>query len=150
MKSWVEADSGRRLENGSYTEKRSSTYRKVSMDTASERPTYTATTAAEGVMEALQILEGRWKMTILFHLFDKGTLRFLELSRAIPGISEKMLIQQLKKLENDGIVARVVYPQVPPKVEYSLTPVGQALCPALDALLQWAEQRKQVSMELNS
>lgn len=89
-------------------------------------------------------------MTILFHLFDKGTLRFLELSRAIPGISEKMLIQQLKKLENDGIVARVVYPQVPPKVEYSLTPVGQALCPALDALLQWAEQRKQVSMELNS
>lgn len=80
-------------------------------------------------------------MTILFHLFDKGTLRFSELSRAIPGVSEKMLIQQLRSLEEDGIVCRTVYPQVPPKVEYSLTEIGQALCPALDAILLWAERR---------
>ncbi len=120
------------------------------MENPAPRPTYTPKTAADGVIEALQILEGRWKMTILFHLFDKGTLRFSELSRAIPDVSEKMLIQQLKKLEQDGIVARVVYPQVPPKVEYSLTPVGQALCPALDALLFWAEQWKQVLVESNS
>ena len=129
-------------QNECYTEKRSSTYEKVSMESSVPRPTYTPATAADGVIEALQILEGRWKMTILFHLFDKGTLRFSELSRAIPEVSEKMLIQQLRKLEQDGIVARVVYPQVPPKVEYSLTPVGQALCPALDALLLWAEEWK--------
>lgn len=82
-------------------------------------------------------------MTILFHLFDKGTLRFSELSRCIPGVSEKMLIQQLRQLESDGIVARRVYPEVPPKVEYTLTNSGQALCPALDAILVWAEQRGQ-------
>lgn len=80
-------------------------------------------------------------MTILFHLFDKGTLRFSELSRSIPGVSEKMLIQQLRQLESDGIVARRVYPEVPPKVEYTLTESGRALCPALDAILVWAEQR---------
>lgn len=80
-------------------------------------------------------------MTILFHLFDKGTLRFSELSRAIPEVSEKMLIQQLRQLEVDEIVERTVYPQVPPKVEYSLTAVGEALCPALDAILVWAEKR---------
>lgn len=116
----------------------SSTDKKVSM----ERPVYTPETAAEGVIEAVRVLEGRWKMTILFHLFDKGTLRFSELSRAIPEVSEKMLIQQLRKLEEDGIVSRTVFPQVPPKVEYMLTPTGQALCPALDAILLWAEQWK--------
>ena len=56
----------------------------------------------------------------------------------IPGVSQKMLIQQLRELERDGIVKRVVYPQVPPKVEYSLTEWGQAMCPALDSLLEWA------------
>jgi len=65
----------------------------------------------------------------------KGTLRFSELARAIPDVPEKMLIQQLRKLEEDGIVTCVVYPQVPPKVEYNLTAVGQALCPAPDAIL---------------
>lgn len=61
---------------------------------------------------------------------------------AFPGISQKMLAQQLRQLEADGIVARKVYPQVPPKVEYRLTDWGQALCPALDALLKWAEQKE--------
>ena len=61
--------------------------------------------------------------------------------RAIPAISQKMLIQQLRQLEQDGIVARIVHAQVPPKVEYHLTDWGQSLCPALDALLTWAEQR---------
>jgi len=88
------------------------------------------------------MLEGRWKMVIIFHLFDRGTLRFSELERAIPGVSQKMLIQQLRDLEQDGIVSRTVYPQVPPKVEYQLTEWGQAMCPALDALLEWAAQRK--------
>jgi DNA-binding HxlR family transcriptional regulator len=84
------------------------------------------------------MLEGRWKLVILFHLFGGKVLRFSELERAIPGISQKMLIQQLRQLEEDGIVARTIYHQVPPKVEYSLTPWGQSLCPALDALLIWA------------
>lgn len=87
------------------------------------------------------MLEGRWKMVVIFHLFDRGTLRFSELERAIPGVSQKMLIQQLRDLEQDGIVARKVYPQVPPKVEYRLTEWGEAMCPALDSLLEWAAQR---------
>ncbi|MET0274524.1 MAG: helix-turn-helix domain-containing protein [Phenylobacterium sp.] len=97
--------------------------------------------AAHGVEDALKILEGRWKMRILFHLFARPVLRFSELERAIPAVSQKMLIQQLRELERDGLVARRVYPQVPPKVEYALTEVGQELCPALDALLEWAAIR---------
>ncbi len=84
------------------------------------------------------MLEGRWKLVILFHLFGGAVLRFSELERAIPGVSQKMLIQQLRQLEDDGIVQRIVYAQVPPKVEYCLTDWGQSLCPALDALLIWA------------
>ena len=87
------------------------------------------------------MLEGRWKMVIIFHLFDRGILRFSELERAIPGVSQKMLIQQLRDLEENGIVLRKVYPQVPPKVEYELTEWGQAMCPALDELLEWASKR---------
>jgi DNA-binding HxlR family transcriptional regulator len=97
--------------------------------------------AASGVEGAFRILEGRWKMVIIFHLFARGTLRFSALERAIPGVSQKMLIQQLRELERDGIVRRTVYPQVPPRVEYALTEWGQAMCPALDALLEWAAQR---------
>jgi DNA-binding HxlR family transcriptional regulator len=94
--------------------------------------------AATGIEAAFRMLEGRWKMVIIFHLFDRSVLRFSELERAIPGISQKMLIQQLRGLERDGIVQRQVYPQVPPKVEYRLTPWGEAMCPALDSLLEWA------------
>lgn len=91
--------------------------------------------------QVLRMLEGRWKLVILFHLFGGKVMRFSELERAIPGVSQKMLIQQLRQLEEHGIVARTVFPQVPPKVEYRLTPWGQDLCPALDALLAWAVVR---------
>ena len=77
-----------------------------------------------------RLLEGRWKLVILFHLFDGKVLRFSELERAIPNITQKMLGQQLRSLAADGIVVRTAYPQVPPKVEYRLTPWGQSLCPA--------------------
>ena len=97
--------------------------------------------AASGIEGAFRILEGRWKMMIIFRLFDRTVLRFSELERAIPGVSQKMLIQQLRELERDGVVERRVYPQVPPKVEYRLTDWGQAMCPALDALLEWAAAR---------
>jgi DNA-binding HxlR family transcriptional regulator len=91
---------------------------------------------------ALKVLEGRWKMLILFHLFREPVLRFSELRRAIPGISQKMLIQHLRDLEKDGVVSRKVYPEVPPKVEYMLTKDGIALRPALRALKSWAASRK--------
>lgn len=103
---------------------------------------YTPATAAVGVEEVLRLLEGRWKLIILFHLFDGKVQRYSDFERLIPGISQKMLAQQLRQLEADGIVARKLYPQVPPKVEYRLTDWGQALCPALDALLKWAEQKE--------
>src|ERR1700730_12662289 len=121
----------------------SRTHEKVGYTPKSKCDQYTPESAAEGVIEAIRVIEGRWKMTILFHLFDKGTLRFSELERAIPSVSQKMLIQQLRQLEKDGIVARRVYAQVPPKVEYELTTIGRELCPALDAILYWAEQRRE-------
>jgi DNA-binding HxlR family transcriptional regulator len=94
--------------------------------------------AAEAVERALALFTGRWKLTILFMLFGGRVLRFSELERAITGISQKMLAQQLRQLERDGLVARTTYPEVPPRVEYTLTAWGQALCPSLDALLRWA------------
>jgi DNA-binding HxlR family transcriptional regulator len=100
--------------------------------------------AASGVEEAFGMLEGRWKMLIIFQLFSHPVRRFSELERGIPAVSQKMLIQQLRELERDGIVARKVYPEVPPKVEYRLTDWGRALCPALDALLEWAALRPKV------
>jgi DNA-binding HxlR family transcriptional regulator len=106
--------------------------------------------AAEGVDEALKVLEGRWKLVILFHLFDGKLVRFSELQRAIPSISQKMLIQQLRQLESNGVVRRIVHHQVPPKVEYGLTDWGEALCPALDELLKWAASREDFMDASNS
>ncbi|BDC49401.1 transcriptional regulator [Bryobacterales bacterium F-183] len=101
---------------------------------------YTPTSAAEDVEAALRLLEGRWKLLILFHLFGGKVMRYSDLERAIPAVTQKMLGQQLRQLEKDGLIVRKVYPQVPPKVEYCLTDWGQALCPALDALLKWADR----------
>lgn len=103
---------------------------------------YSPESAASGVEQVLRMLEGRWKLIILFHLFDGKVQRYSDFERLIPEISQKMLAQQLRQLEADGIVSRRVYPQVPPKVEYRLTEWGQALCPALDAMLKWAEKRE--------
>jgi len=107
----------------------------------SGKEAYTPTTAAWDAEQTLKLLEGRWKLVILFHLFGGKIMRFSEFERAIPAISQKMLIQQLRQMEEDGIVYRIVHPQVPPKVEYGLTDWGQSLCPALDALLKWAALR---------
>jgi DNA-binding HxlR family transcriptional regulator len=118
------------------------TNEKVGYTQKSSYPGITPDIAASGVEEALKVLEGRWKLIILFHLFVEETLRLGELERAIPGITQKMLIQQLRGLERDGVVSRLVYPVVPPKVEYRLTPSGKDLCPALDELLYWAQRWK--------
>jgi DNA-binding HxlR family transcriptional regulator len=85
---------------------------------------YTPLSAAQDVEAALRLLEGRWKLVILFHLFGGKVLRYSDLERAIPNITQKMLGQQLRQLESDGIVVRKAYPQVPPRVEYSLNGVG--------------------------
>jgi DNA-binding HxlR family transcriptional regulator len=118
------------------------THKKVRYSPKSKGKEYTPVTAALDVEQTFKVLEGRWKLLILFHLFGGNILRFSELEKAIPAISQKMLIQQLRQMENDGMVRRVVHHQVPPKVEYGLTDWGQALCPALDALLKWAELRE--------
>src|SRR2546421_12645755 len=119
-------------------------HQKVSHLPASERPEHTPLSAAHGIEQALKFVEGRWKLLILFHLFGGKVLRFSDLERAIPAISQKMLIQQLRRMETDGVIQRILHPQVPPKVEYRLTPWGQKLCPALDALLKWAALRDQM------
>lgn len=102
---------------------------------------YTPQTAAADVEAILKVLEGRWKLVILFQLFDGERHRFSDLERAIPAVSQKMLAQQLRQLERDGVVRRFVHPEVPPKVEYCLTEWGLALCPALDEILVWAAER---------
>ncbi len=114
------------------------TNKKVGYSPTGKLEDVTPDMAASGIEGAFRMLEGRWKMVIIFHLFARGILRFSELEKAIPAVSQKMLIQQLRELERDGIVIRRVYAQVPPKVEYKLTEWGQAMCPALDALLEWA------------
>ena len=121
------------------------TYKKVRYLPKSKGDALTPISAAQGLEDAFKILEGRWKLLILFHLFGGKVLRFSELEREIPAISQKMLIQQLRQMEADGIVRRIVHHQVPPKVENCLTRWGQALCPSLDALKKWAALRGKLS-----
>lgn len=112
---------------------------KVQYAPKSKRVDLTLHSAAQSVQNVIRVLEGRWKLIILFQLFGSNIRRFSELERAIPGVSQKMLIQQLRQLEADGVVARIVHAEVPPRVEYHLTEWGQTLCPVLDKLLTWAE-----------
>jgi DNA-binding HxlR family transcriptional regulator len=112
------------------------THKKVSISPAGIP--YTPEAAAADVEQALRMLEGRWKLLILFQLFGGGIRRFSELERAIPAVTQKMLAQQLRQLEKDGLIVRKVYPEIPPKVEYALTDWGQSLCPVLDAFLKWS------------
>jgi DNA-binding HxlR family transcriptional regulator len=84
------------------------------------------------------VIGGRWKVPIVWHLFS-GTKRFSELRRAMPNVTQKMLTQQLRELEEDGVVGRKVYPQVPPKVEYSLTERGRSLKPVVQSMCRWAK-----------
>lgn len=84
----------------------------------------------------LELIGGRWKTLILFNLQEKP-LRFSELKRALPGVTEKMLTQQLRELEADKLVTRMVYAEVPPRVEYSLTDLGKSLRPVMNNIAQW-------------
>lgn len=87
----------------------------------------------------LAIVGGKWKLPILWHL-RKGVLRYAELRRRLPGISERVLINQLRELEADGMVHRTQYPEVPPRVEYALTEKGCSLTPVLTILAEWGRE----------
>ncbi|GMM72732.1 hypothetical protein MTsDn5_26840 [Alteromonas gracilis] len=89
-----------------------------------------------GVAVSLEIIGGKWKGVILWHLCHK-TLRFSQLRRRLQGVTQKMLTQQLRELERDGLVNRKVYAEVPPRVEYSLTDLGRTLEPTLRQLCDW-------------
>lgn len=85
----------------------------------------------------LELIGGKWKGLILWNLHDKGVLRNGEMLRLMPRITQKMLTQQLREMESNGLVKRVIYEQVPPKVEYSLTERGKALRPILEMMIEW-------------
>jgi len=88
------------------------------------------------VEAAVQLIGGKYKSVILWHLMNK-TLRYSELHRLVPKATDKMLAQQLRELESDGLIRRVAYPVVPPKTEYSLTALGDSLAPILEAMCSW-------------
>lgn len=85
----------------------------------------------------LNVIGGKWKILVLYELFF-GIKRFSELRRLLTGVTQKMLTQQLREMERDGLIRREIYPQIPPKVEYSLTPLGESLKPIVDAMCDWA------------
>ncbi len=91
------------------------------------------------IMAAIAMISDKWKVLIIYRLCD-GTMRFNELMRSLQGITQRVLTQQLRELEADGLISRKVYPEVPPRVEYSLTKVGRTLLPALEKLEQWARK----------
>lgn len=86
----------------------------------------------------MSVIEGRWKATILCKLIMKGTFRFNQLMREMDGVSPRILTKQLREMERDGLVTRTVYPEVPPRVEYSITSRGATLGPILAAMAQWS------------
>ena len=95
-----------------------------------------AAAPTQGVETALQVLGGKWKVLILWHLTG-GARRYGALRRLIPGITEKMLIRQLRELERDGLISRTARGTVPPQVEYAITAYGEGIYPILGALCQW-------------
>jgi DNA-binding HxlR family transcriptional regulator len=93
------------------------------------------------VQLALEMLGGRWKPLTLWHL-RQGTLRFNEMRRLMPGVTQRMLTATLRELERDGLVRREIFAEVPPRVEYTTTPLGESLRPILDAMAQWGEVQR--------
>ncbi|OPA77396.1 hypothetical protein BVG16_13115 [Paenibacillus selenitireducens] len=87
----------------------------------------------------LGIIEGKWKLLLLCHMRN-GTKRFCDFTNLIPGLTQKVLTYQLRDLENHGLVKRTIYPEIPPKVEYSLTEYGESLIPLMDCMNLWGEE----------
>lgn len=110
------------------------------MDTAMAKAPHTRFECSPGcsVEAAIALIDGKWKAVVMFHLMD-GTMRFNALRRAIPGVTQRMLTNQLRELEADGLITRKIYAEVPPKVEYSLSPLGLSMTPILCALKKWGD-----------
>lgn len=98
------------------------------------------------VATAVQLIGNKWKLLIVQRLLTRPW-RFNELLRDIPGLSQKVLTDNLRAMESDGLVTRTVYPEVPPRVEYALSPLGDTLRPILDALEVWGRGYQQVAKE---
>ncbi len=98
------------------------------------------------VETSLELIDGKWKGVALFHLLDV-TLRFNEIRRRIPNVTQRVLTKQLRELEHDGLVIRTVYAEVPPRVEYRLSPLGETLRPIIIALRNWGTAYKARQME---
>ena len=96
------------------------------------------------VEATLAVIGGRWKPVIIFNLMHHGTMRFGELKKAIPDVTQRMLTNQLRELEADKVIARKVYAEVPPRVEYSLTDYGQTLEPIMFAMRDWGAEHMHV------
>ncbi|ABC94046.1 probable transcriptional regulator protein, MarR family (plasmid) [Rhizobium etli CFN 42] len=90
------------------------------------------------VEAAISLIDGKWKCVILFHLLE-GTIRFNEIRRRVPAVTQRTLTNQLRELEMDGLIVRKVYAEVPPKVEYSLSELGLSMAPVLSALKEWGD-----------
>ena len=105
---------------------------------AHKEPVQTTIDTQSGAWQALELVADKWTLVIL-SVLACGKQRHGQLQRAIKGISAKMLTQTLRRLERDGLVARKIYPVVPPRVEYALTPLGQTVIAPLDAMCQWAD-----------
>jgi DNA-binding HxlR family transcriptional regulator len=95
-----------------------------------------------GMAYALGVIGGRWKPAILFNLLE-GRMRYNELRKAIPAVSERMLVAQLRELEEHGLVKRTVFQEVPPRVEYELTELGQSTAPMLQCISDWGNMHRQ-------
>ena len=103
-----------------------------------------------GIDAALDVIGGKWKPLVMYQLKD-GTLRFNQIvAKLTPKITQRMLTKELRELEKDGLISRKVYPQIPPKVEYSLTDRGQSLMPILDQLCDWGNEHMSDDIEFKS
>ena len=98
-----------------------------------------------GMGYALSLIGGRWKSNILWRLLIEGKLRYSELRKLIPEISERMLVAQLRELESDQLVKRIVHPEVPPRVEYELTTLGHSMEPMLSCISEWGEKHRRAT-----
>lgn len=91
------------------------------------------------VEATLSLIGGKWKGVILYHLFEEGVMRFNEMRRRLPSVTQRMLTSQLRELEADGLIMRKIYPEIPPKVEYRLSERGRTLEPVIRALKHWGD-----------
>jgi DNA-binding HxlR family transcriptional regulator len=101
--------------------------------------------ASCGMAYALNLIGGRWKPAILWQLVLNGTSRYNHLRRSLPDISERVLVSQLRELEEDLLIKRIVYPEVPPRVEYQLTDLGLSMRPLLEGISQWGDMHRELS-----